>query len=101
MQPIPRLAACVLACLLPSATFAVDRPGYGDATEYFQTDAQYEAWFDLTRALRRDFDWICGDTFCEGEYSNIQSLRYRSEEHTSELQSRENLVCRLLLEKKK
>src|SRR5690606_42029522 len=25
----------------------------------------------------------------------------RSEEHTSELQSRENLVCRLLLEKKK
>src|SRR5690606_39524873 len=31
------------------------------------------------------------------------SLPYigRSEEHTSELQSRENLVCRLLLEKKK
>src|SRR5690606_41959993 len=26
---------------------------------------------------------------------------HRSEEHTSELQSRENLVCRLLLEKKK
>src|SRR5690606_41176028 len=31
-----------------------------------------------------------------------QALREsRSEEHTSELQSRENLVCRLLLEKKK
>src|SRR5436309_12143216 len=29
------------------------------------------------------------------------SARRRSEEHTSELQSRENLVCRLLLEKKK
>src|SRR5215475_14555972 len=28
-------------------------------------------------------------------------LQSRSEEHTSELQSRENLVCRLLLEKKK
>src|SRR5690606_41261269 len=27
--------------------------------------------------------------------------KFRSEEHTSELQSRENLVCRLLLEKKK
>src|SRR5690606_40472843 len=26
--------------------------------------------------------------------------KFRSEEHTSELQSRENLVCRLLLEKK-
>src|SRR5690606_39965235 len=29
------------------------------------------------------------------------SVNLRSEEHTSELQSRENLVCRLLLEKKK
>src|SRR2546430_9054109 len=28
-------------------------------------------------------------------------LRWRSEEHTSELQSQSNLVCRLLLEKKK
>src|SRR5690606_41746115 len=31
---------------------------------------------------------------------NMQRF-FRSEEHTSELQSRENLVCRLLLEKKK
>src|SRR3712207_8723910 len=29
------------------------------------------------------------------------ALPYRSEEHTSELQSRQYLVCRLLLEKKK
>src|SRR5690606_41893948 len=38
---------------------------------------------------------------CEEE---VQARRHRgaprSEEHTSELQSRENLVCRLLLEKK-
>src|SRR5690606_40039782 len=34
------------------------------------------------------------------ELENIE-LNVRSEEHTSELQSRENLVCRLLLEKKK
>src|SRR5690606_41909823 len=32
---------------------------------------------------------------------NGWTLTDRSEEHTSELQSRENLVCRLLLEKKK
>src|SRR5690606_39395627 len=31
----------------------------------------------------------------------LQRQAVRSEEHTSELQSRENLVCRLLLEKKK
>src|SRR4249919_1551068 len=33
--------------------------------------------------------------------SNSPTFGVRSEEHTSELQSRENLVCRLLLEKKK
>src|SRR5436309_12213931 len=31
----------------------------------------------------------------------VGGVKGRSEEHTSELQSRENLVCRLLLEKKK
>src|SRR2546430_4423167 len=33
--------------------------------------------------------------------AGCQYLRARSEEHTSELQSQSNLVCRLLLEKKK
>src|SRR2546430_13712258 len=33
--------------------------------------------------------------------SLVTKLRARSEEHTSELQSQSNLVCRLLLEKKK
>src|SRR5436305_13655680 len=32
---------------------------------------------------------------------SVSHTRYRSEEHTSELQSRPHLVCRLLLEKKK
>src|SRR2546430_5827970 len=31
----------------------------------------------------------------------LPGREYRSEEHTSELQSQSNLVCRLLLEKKK
>src|SRR5690606_40202098 len=35
-----------------------------------------------------------------GEGCGARSVDRRSEEHTSELQSRENLVCRLLLEKK-
>src|SRR5690606_40247116 len=34
-------------------------------------------------------------------HSGAERGGLRSEEHTSELQSRENLVCRLLLEKKK
>src|SRR5690606_30707365 len=44
---------------------------------------------------------ICGGTCNKKEGWFIEpTIIERSEEHTSELQSRENLVCRLLLEKK-
>src|SRR5258708_26919338 len=39
---------------------------------------------------------------CRGHFEPVQVLgQARSEEHTSELQSPDHLVCRLLLEKKK
>src|SRR2546430_9447640 len=43
-----------------------------------------------------------GLTVIDDTYNaNSGSLHWRSEEHTSELQSQSNLVCRLLLEKKR
>src|SRR5688572_23652787 len=42
-----------------------------------------------------------GSTCCWVRLPVTSSARRRSEEHTSELQSQSNLVCRLLLEKKK
>src|SRR2546430_7085774 len=42
------------------------------------------------------------DVGCPGKCDTLSTTRSaRSEEHTSELQSQSNLVCRLLLEKKK
>src|SRR5688572_31341042 len=41
-----------------------------------------------------------GRTFLNAGGTVLHSGRSRSEEHTSELQSQSNLVCRLLLEKK-
>src|SRR5438132_8805328 len=56
---------------------------------------------DAVRALQR------GDNLVVGAYLGADDLgadrsqtRLRSEEHTSELQSHSDLVCRLLLEKK-
>src|SRR5260221_3321235 len=40
-------------------------------------------------------------TFLTRRFANVFTVRRRSEEHTSELQSHSDLVCRLLLEKKK
>src|SRR5690606_39839921 len=51
--------------------------------------------FDAIIASYHDQGLIPFKTLSFGE-----GVNYRSEEHTSELQSRENLVCRLLLEKK-
>src|SRR3989442_8738031 len=42
-----------------------------------------------------------GDSYSRRFRTERIDLRERSEEHTSELQSRPHLVCRLLLEKKK
>src|SRR5438132_5424089 len=38
---------------------------------------------------------------CENRDQFVRFMRFRLEEHTSELQSHSDLVCRLLLEKKK
>src|SRR3712207_7318711 len=52
---------------------------------------------DLQDAERNNPLLVCGET---GDVAVLREV-LRSEEHTSELQSRQYLVCRLLLEKTK
>src|SRR5207249_11585989 len=52
-------------------------------------------------AFLRGTGWICCHGTLHGCPTYHESGKSRSEEHTSELQSRFDLVCRLLLEKKK
>src|SRR5207302_11309838 len=65
----------------------------------------WTAWtLPLSSTLRRVVQVTLGCALVAAVYMSLMYLevrRRRSEEHTSELQSRENLVCRLLLEKKK
>src|SRR5260370_18282997 len=53
----------------------------------------------LCRRLGVDLLWLARDLVGYGDHYDRRTGR--SEEHTSELQSHLNLVCRLLLEKKK
>lgn len=48
---------------------------YVDAKTYL-SGTDLDAWYDLTYKLKNNFDNVCGDTFCEGEFSNIEALRY-------------------------
>src|SRR5260370_22701664 len=59
---------------------------------------------DIDRARVLAFlDWLQAERGNSASTRNqrLAAIRSRSEEHTSELQSHLNLVCRLLLEKKK
>src|SRR3712207_7964629 len=63
----------------------------------------FEGVYDVRESINRVEKGI---TLLPGQLLKIANLlrcarRFRSEEHTSELQSRQYLVCRLLLEKKK
>src|SRR5690606_24425543 len=72
------------------------------------TQRRFRSLTQGTQDLRRDFYRALGALYRLDERhvrlaftETVRQLLARSEEHTSELQSRENLVCRLLLEKKK
>src|SRR5690606_41880104 len=69
---------------LPQRRFVIG-PVFPDLHDEFEENLAPEEFFHAPPGLASD---------------RLQ-LGTRSEEHTSELQSRENLVCRLLLEKKK
>src|SRR5947209_3189109 len=74
-----------------------DRPGIGRSDP--QPRRTLAGWADDVVALA---DVLNVDRFAVRGYSGggPYALATRSEEHTSELQSRQYLVCRLLLEKK-
>src|SRR3712207_8190567 len=56
----------------------------------------------LPRRRLRPVRGVSGQALQRGNPTGaLQGQEHRSEEHTSELQSRQYLVCRLLLEKKK
>src|SRR5690606_42062304 len=57
--------------------------------------------FPYTTLFRSSFSSVPTGRITHTMWVIFSVRRWRSEEHTSELQSRENLVCRLLLEKKK
>src|SRR5690606_41061311 len=87
-SPIPAALNSLRHKAISSCQTLADQPpgGHRNATACDRACAQAAT----ARSVPSD-NLVGADRFCSP----------RSEEHTSELQSRENLVCRLLLEKKK
>jgi len=64
-------AAQSLAAPVPAARTFVD------ATQLLTNDTMVDAWYGGMVNMRVGFDEICADTFCAGDYTNIQPLRLR------------------------
>src|SRR5207249_12312701 len=95
----PHLSTLSLHDALPISTCSTDfgvralanSRGFGGAYRFSSAALQVEVMADDEEGKKRNDYW----------YTVERSFdRLRSEEHTSELQSRFDLVCRLLLEKK-
>src|SRR5207249_10558015 len=78
--------------------------GTGPASEEFRARLTAPVVFPKRMGTAAEFAALVR-SLIENDYMNAEVIRLdagiRSEEHTSELQSRFDLVCRLLLEKKK
>src|SRR2546425_2937717 len=91
------------ALLAADRALAITSAAFTDSAAYLHPGAP------LIRGARNISAFLAGDTSMRNvvrspAYADVSSdgtLGYRSEEHTSELQSLAYLVCRLLLEKKK
>src|SRR2546430_3187256 len=73
-------------------------------TTLFRSNAPRQIESDIAllfQAARLAKERVRALDFIDAEQVVDEFARCRSEEHTSELQSQSNLVCRLLLEKKK
>src|SRR5690606_42078457 len=76
--------------------------GYGNHASWFGSPrqaARCQPWLSDMGSRSASTSTVISIPSSRGSVQGVAARR--SEEHTSELQSRENLVCRLLLEKKK
>src|SRR5438034_7485337 len=99
LRRIPAGRACVACDFLPPLLRFLRRKAKRDPAVAPLTDA-----FKGVRVVSADMNWRMRflQRFRIRFYGRVvDELAARSEEHTSELQSHSDLVCRLLLEKKK
>src|SRR5207249_10981362 len=104
--------ALLFVCNTPSTTYTYTLSLH-DALPILTSDSEWNGRYVLKSEWSPDSRFFVFSTFSSGGHSgwNFRTFVYsvdankfvsvRSEEHTSELQSRFDLVCRLLLEKKK
>src|SRR5690625_6452197 len=88
----------------PQRTFFVSEEAHREPAEsvvYFLSSGCMSQFIDIVSKTTPLLAGRVAENVSDGTSNRCPNPKTRSEEHTSELQSRGHLVCRLLLEKKK
>src|SRR3712207_7325221 len=94
----PRSTLFPYTTLFRSSGFVLDEQGY-IVTNQHVVDGAENVSIEFASGVREEAEIVGEDPSTDVAVVKVDAAR--SEEHTSELQSRQYLVCRLLLEKKK
>src|SRR5258708_14485719 len=104
-----------MACMVVTKTFSTPNLRCSGARAMTSPMAEQLGLVTMNPRLFLNHSWVCrtfrcspltsgitrGTSACMRKALELETTPRRSEEHTSELQSPDHLVCRLLLEKKK
>src|SRR5690606_5783810 len=92
-------AYVIISLINPQGAYEKTLAVLGPDKQWYNT---LKEWYKFETKAKSKLSTITGASVNGGDRAvrTIEIEDSRSEEHTSELQSRENLVCRLLLEKK-
>ncbi|UPG94161.1 hypothetical protein [Luteibacter aegosomatissinici] len=74
-----RTTLAVMFLTASASAFAADVPPerFVDATDWPTSEAGMDRFFEAEARLNAAFDKVCGDTFCEGEFSNLRPMQLR------------------------
>lgn len=71
-----------MRCLLLTALLVVAPPtlaqrDHVDLVDFPASEANWDRFYTLEGGLMHAFDGLCGDTYCEGDYSNYRVMQFR------------------------
>lgn len=70
------IRCCALAVLLSAAPPGL-AASHVDLVDFPTSEANWDRFYDLEAALSGQFNALCADTFCEGDYSNYRVMQFR------------------------
>jgi hypothetical protein len=74
--PVLMLIGCGGSAIDSVSSDDATATSYVDAEQFLQQTGGFDQWLALRTQMQNDFYSVCGDTFCESDYSNLTPLNF-------------------------